>query len=303
MKQYFKYFRVLYIIFAVLFVITALVFVGQLLKKEKVAVRGNNECPTERVYDYADVLTDEEEDKLRERIAATEAKIECDLIIVTINEPILDYCGYEYNTDYYWESAMMNYADDFYDENLYGYDQVHGDGALLLDNWYLEGTSDSQAGSWLSTCGAVYARYSSYMIDDLLDEVYYALDYGPYRAYLEYIDHIERYMSKDLEKMPLISFGACFWIGLIPAIIFVVTHLKSKEGDKTTTQSTYVDVVKSGNTVFKERRDELIDKRVTSVRIQTSSGGGGGGGHRSGGHGGSHRSSGGVSHGGGGRRR
>lgn len=302
MKQYFKYFSVLYIIFGILLAITAVVFIGQLLMKEDVKTRANHECPTERVYDYADVLTDEEEDKLRERIALAEARTQCDLVIVTINESIIDYCGYEYNTDANWEDSMMNYADDFYDQNCYGYDKVHGDGALLLDNWYLEGTSESQAGSWLSTCGAVYDRYSTYMIDDLLDEVYYGLDYGTYRAYLEYIDHIERYMSSDSEKVPLIPFGACFVVALIPAIIFVAIHLKSKEGNKTTNQSTYVDVQKSGNTVFKERRDELIDKRVTSVRIQTSSGGSGGG-SRSSGRGGSHRSSSGVRHGGGGRRR
>lgn len=302
MKQYFKYFSVLYIIFAVLFVITAVMFVGQLLIREPVAERSNNECPTERVYDYANVLTEEEEDKLRDRIAIAEKRTACDFVIVTINEPILDYCGYEHNTDANWEDSMMNFADDFYDLNLYGFDKVHGDGSLLLDNWYMEGTSDSQAGSWLSTCGAVYEKYSTGMINNLLDNVYYKLDVSPYKAYLEYIEHIERYMSKDSENVPLISFGACLLVALIPAIIFIVIHLKSKEGNKTTTQSTYVDIAKSGNTVFKERRDDLIDKRVTSVKIQTSSGGGGGS-RSSGGRGGSHRSRSGVRHGGGGRRR
>ncbi len=298
MKQYFKYFAIPYIIFVALLLVTTVVFIIQLFEKDEV-VRGNNECTTERVYDYYDMLKPEEEDKLRERIAKVEEKVHCDIVLVVINEPILDYCGYTENTDANWESAMMNYADDFYDQNLYGYDKVHGDGVLLLDNWYLQGRAGSQAGYWLSTCGAVYERYSDYMIEDLLDDVEFGAYTSAYKAYMEYIDHIERYMGADKGHSPLLSVGICLIGGLIPAIIFILIHLKSKEGDKTVTQSTYIDTEKSGNTVFKERKDELIDKHVTSVRIQTSSSGGSYGGGRGGGH----RSSGGVRHGGGGRRR
>lgn len=301
MKEYFKYFRVLYIIFAVMLVITCLVGGMRFFASRNSGVRGNDECPKERVYDYADVMTDAEEEKLRKKIEKTEAEIECDLVIVTINMSVLDYYGFTSNTDENWEDAMMNYADDFYDQNLYGYDKVHGDGALLLDNWYKEGTDDSEAGSWLSTCGEVYETYSMGMIDDLLDDVYDRVDYSPYMAYEAYIDHISLYMGGSAYSGGMIiPFGGCLIISLIPAIIFVVTHLKSKEGKKTTTQNTYMDTTE-GNAVFKVRKDDLIDKRVTSVRIQTSSSGGGS--SRSGGRGGSHRSSGGVRHGGGGRRR
>ncbi len=303
MKQYFKYFRVLYIIFAVLFVITAAIFVVKLLVEKQVLVRGNHECPTERVYDYADVLTAEEEENLRLRIAQTEEKIRCDLVIVTINLSVLEHYGYGENTDYNWESAMMAYADDFYDQNLYGYDRACGDGALLLDNWYLAGTGDSEAGSWLGTCGRVYNTYSSHMIDDLLDEVYYDLD-EPYEAYLEYIEHMEYYMSDDGYSVnPTVSVGTCLVLALIPAAIFVGIHLKNKEGTKTTTQNTYVDKENNGSAVFRIQRDDLIDKKVTSIRIDTGSGGGGGGSRSRSGGGGGHRSSGGVRHGGGGRRR
>ncbi len=296
MKQYFKYFAIPYIIFAALLVVTTIVFIIRMSEKEEV-VRGNNECSTERVYDYAECLKTEQEEMLRERIAEVEEKIHCDIVLVTLDEPILNYCGYTENTNANWESAMMNYADDFYDQNLYGYDKVHGDGVLLLDNCFLQGTARSQAGFWLSTCGAVYEKYSDYMIEDLLDDVEYGLYESPYNSYMKYIDHIERNMKEGSD--PFFLAGICLIGGLIPAIIFILIHLKSKEGDKTVTQSTYIDTEKSGNTVFKERKDELIDKHVTSVRIQTSSSGGSYGGGRGGGH----RSSGGVRHGGGGRRR
>lgn len=306
MKQYFKYFKILYLIFGILFIFTAVVFVSQKMKKETETERGNNSCPAERVYDYADVLTDEEEEKLREKIARAENKIQCDLIIVTINMPILDYCGYTENTDYYWKDAMTKYADDFYDQNNYGFDVARGSGALLLDNWYLAGTDESQAGSHFSTCGAVYETYSTWMIEDLLDDVYLYLDDSPYRAYAAYIDHVVGRMENAGGSIQVkIPIFFCFLTGLVPAIVFVATHLKSKEGEKTITLATYIDVADGKRVVFTEKRDDLIDKKVSSVKIQSSSSGGGGshGSSGRGGRGGSHRSSSGTRHGGGSRRR
>ena len=60
MKGYLKYFRVYFIIIlvlAVVFILLSLVKPG-----EKQAVRSNTECTTtERVFDYADKLTEKEE--------------------------------------------------------------------------------------------------------------------------------------------------------------------------------------------------------------------------------------------------
>lgn len=57
MKQYFSYFKILFIIVGVLAVITG---VMALTHKGDEYVRQNFEAPTQRVYDYADKLTDEE---------------------------------------------------------------------------------------------------------------------------------------------------------------------------------------------------------------------------------------------------
>ena len=35
-----------------------------------------------------------------------------------------------------WSTAMRDLADNFYDYNNFGYDKVHGNGVLLLDNAY-----------------------------------------------------------------------------------------------------------------------------------------------------------------------
>lgn len=287
-RQYLKYFRIWFIITGV-FVALGLVFgVASLFsgEEEENTERQNTSAPQERVYDFADVLTDAEEEDLREYIARKEPLIQADIVLVTIKEDVE-------SGAYGWESAMMNYADDFYDQKLYGYDVVNGNGVLLLDNWY-----DGQAGSWLSTCGNVYYRFGDYEINRVLDAVYYGLDDGAYEAYLDYIDTVY-YLMADEEQMESVSLSLGMILGLpfIVALIYALINLRQSKAKVTTQANTYVE---GGRPVMRVRRDDFIRKHVVTRRIETSSG------SRSGGHsggGGGHRSSGGVSHGGGGRRR
>ena len=287
-RQYLKYFRIWFIITGV-FVALGLVFgVSSLFsgEEEENPERQNTSAPQERVYDFADVLTDAEEEKLREYIARKEPLIQADIVLVTIKEDVE-------SGSYGWESAMMNYADDFYDQKLYGYDAVNGNGVLLLDNWY-----DGQAGSWLSTCGNVYYRFGDYEINRVLDAVYYGLDDGAYEAYLDYIDTVYYLMADEgqMESASL-SLGMILGLPFIVALIYALVNLRQSKAKVTTQANTYVE---GGRPVMRVSRDDFIRKHVVTRRIETNSGSHSGG--RSGG-GGGHRSSGGVSHGGGGRRR
>ena len=289
MKKLLKYYAWLFILLGIVTCVFVVVFIVHI--SQKTSQTRNTEAPDRRVYDYADVLTDEEELELEHIIHESEEKIKCDLVLVTINEPITYQYGYTDNSDAAWNFSMMNYADDFYDSHNFGYDKIHGDGALLLDNQYKAGTSESQAGSWLSTCGRVYRYFSSGMIDDVLSDVDAYIDSGYFKAYKAYIDSVTKKMLGT--QQPAIPYFVFAVIPFVVAGIFIATHLKNKEGAKTTHATTYV----SGNSiVFHVKTDELINKSVTSVRISSSSSGGSGGG-------GGHRSSGGVSHGGGGHRR
>lgn len=286
MKQYFSYFKFLFITIGVLALLTG--GIGLVRSLTENHVRKNGEAPEERVFDYADVLTAAEEKKLAEQIAKREKQIGCDIVIVTIDLSVIDHYGYGANTDSNWSRAMRDFADDFYDENDFGYDRVHGDGVLLLDNWY-----EDEKGSWLSTCGRVLERYSNSMIDSVLDDVYDRVEKSPYKAYSAYIEDIYHDMSRGrININPLIPLG----VAVVAAVIFIASHMKTKEGEKTTGASTYVE---NGSVQFTVMRDELINKHVTSVAYNPSSSSGGG--HSGGG--GRHTSRGGVSHGGGGRRR
>ena len=278
-KQYLKYFRVWFIVAGVLFVIA--LFVGGAKLLNKGGERNNSTAPTERVYDYADVLTDEEEQKLREYIAQKEPEIQADIVLVTISEPME-------SRSISWEKAMMNYADDFYDENNYGYNGVHGNGVLLLDNYF-----EGQAGSWLSTCGNVYEAFGDYEINQVLDAVYYGLDDGAYKAYKAYIDTTCYWMPST--SASTLSIPIILVISFVVALVYALVHLHQKKAQDTTQANTYV---AGGKPVMNIQRDDFIRKSVTKRHIERSSSSG-----SSGGRGGSHRSSSGVRHGGGGRRR
>lgn len=288
MREYLHYFRFLFISIGVMFTLWLVVF----LVKGNTGnyVRTNTECTTEeRVFDYADVLTDTEEEKLREQIAQREKQIGADIVLVTLNESLKEYArAYDENAPY--SEFTMIYADDFYDEHKFGYNKPIGDGILLLDNIYRE--DDGKVYTWLCTTGKVQSKYSTGMIDRALDVFYENVDTNPYLAYKNFVDQVYYDMEDKNIDMP-------WYIPLIGAIlaagIYVVVNIVQRGGKKTTNQRSYVN---GGQPNLKHKEDIFLRKHVTKVKIETSSSSGGGGGG-----GGSHVSRSGSSHGGGGRSR
>ena len=277
MKKYLKHFAVLFILFAIVLVVFIVALIMKKPKEEKVYTRTNTQCKTEeRVFDYADVLTDAEEDALRQMIAEKQDEIGCDIVLVTISDP--DYAG---------DNAMMNYADDFYDDNMFGYDEPWGDGALYLDNFLGRGKSYS----WLSTSGRVETTYSLDMIYNMVDKVCSSVDDDPFGSYQLYINSLANTMSSNSSLDVEIPTFAIWGVAALITLIYILVCINRNVGRKTTDANTYVS---GGHAQFPDRRDVFISKHTTSRKIQTNSGGGGGGGH--------HISSGGFSHGGGGGR-
>lgn len=296
-KQYLHYFRFWFLIVGIMLLAALGKLVFQtILASQLSGGRSNTLAPAERVYDYAQVLSEEEENALRAHIADCERLYKIDIVLVTVNE----YMG---DSDDEWESAMMNYADDFYDENNYGYNQVRGDGVLLLDNW-----KEGQKGSWLSTCGSAFLRFGNYEINKVLDAVYERVEAAPYQVYLAYINatcKILRNQSAERasdEKIP----GILILVLPLAAAFSYAAVLRRPFKQKRAVSSTAY--VAGGKPVLNHRSDDFKNKKVRSIRISSDSSSGGGSAPRSSsgasrGGGGSHRSSSGVSHGGGGRRR
>ena len=258
LRQYFKYFKIWFIIAGILAVITIGAAVVHALTPKP--VRGNSQEPAERVYDYADMLTDEEEQSLREYIAECEEKIQADIVIVTISEsveydlqdpdlPEAFHAKEVGSTD--WSTAMRDLADNFYDYNNYGYNKVHGNGVLLLDNSY-----EGQKGSWLSTCGNVYDYFGDYEIDQALYAVDDYIDESPYKAYKNCISYVTRTMEESQESMPM-TFAPWILAGLVVALIYAVVNLHQNKAKDTTATNQYVEGKKPK---INDTRDQYLRK-------------------------------------------
>ena len=294
-KKYLSYFKYWFLAIFLLAVLAAVLFAAS--GKGKTAVRTNSECDTpERVFDYADVLTEEEEEALREKIAGAQARTACDIVLVTLNESLADYArarAADVGTLEPYQYTMVC-ADDFYEEHGFGYDRPNGDGVLLLDNWYRE--ADGGVYSWLSTCGRAEERFSSAMIDALLQEALADVERDPFGAYARYVELFVREMTRTgaAPDIPVFVPAAAALLG---TALFVGSGLKGHKGSRTVNLTTYV---KGGRPELKRQKDIFLRKTVTKRHLETQDGSGGRGGGGGGGH---HISPRGVSHGGGGHRR
>lgn len=288
-RQYLHYFRFWFIAAGLLAVACIVLKVVRPGGEE--IPRTNNEAPKERVYDYADVLTEEEEEKLRQHIAAAQTRLGIDIVLVTIDFSVEGQEAMEQHNLRYrdWERNMQDIADDFWDENRFGYNKgFEGDGVLLLHNWY-----SGQNGEHLSTSGSVERAFSSRDIDRVLDAVDAWYDTNPYKAYRAYVDKVEDLMSGSL---PAVPWPVVAVLPVFVALIYTVSHLKQSKAQNTTAVNTYV---AGGRPELRDKTDAFIRKSVVTRKIQTESSTGGG---HSGGGGGHHTSSGGASHGGGSHR-
>lgn len=268
-----------------------------------------------KVYDDADLLTSDEEAKLQELCIEKAKETELDIVIVTTDD-----LGYK---------STMSYADDFYDNGMYGYEYEYGSGVLFL----IYEDADSDDGEvYISTAGLGILYIDDYDVDDILgagwDDF---LDYEYYDCLVnmldktesivknfehlkgtdqvlddwydgEYSDYIEFIYDYDEVGRTSNFFGSLIMCGGIAAAVGGIAILCMNSSYNIKKMSV------SGANYFKKNSfkmnanyDNFIRTDVSRVRIESSSGGSSGGGHRSGGS--SHRSSSGRSHGGGGRRR
>lgn len=279
-RQYFRYFRWMFIVTGVL----VLVYAGLnvLHGVGTAGERMNGECLTvRRVFDYGNVLSDEEEEKLAGLIAKREKQTGCDIVLVTLNQSLKEYAR-EKEAYVPYEEFVRVYAEDFYDSNGFGYNKPIGDGVILVDNWYRE--DDGRVYTWLSTIGKAKEKYSSARIDHLLDNVYRYIEKNPYRAYKTYINGFYH----DMAGSGLCTMYLPYWLPVAAAalsmFVFAVLHWSYKKGSRTVVPTTYV----NGSPQMYRKEDVFINKIVTKRHIERNSGGGHGGGGGGGSHGGHH---------------
>ena len=291
MKKFVEIFKIPLIIFAVFLVVGIACKVITESRPDIEFVRNNDECPTERVFDYADKLTDAQEQELRDKIAAAELICGTDIIVLTLDESLEEYAksfepviGYVEPYQY-----TMVLADNFYDENKFGFNKPHGDGVILVDNWYRE--SDGGVYSWFGTSGKAMDTLDVDTTDFILDMCLDYVEDDPAYAYGYFVDLVVDYLDPNTNLGDTMGGGISVLIGLAAGLIFFFVNFGGKKGKSTVSTKTYV---KSGKADVRERQDIFINKTVTRRKIETQTRSGGSGGHVS---------AGGHSHGGSGHRR
>ena len=292
MKKFVEIFKIPLIIFTVFLVVGIACKIITNNRPKVEFVRNNTECKIEeRVFDYADKMTDEEEAALRDTIQEAELRCGLDIIVLTLDETLEDYVKSYESVIGYLEPYQytMVYADNFYDEYAFGFDKPHGDGVILVDNWYRE--SDGGVYSWMSTSGRAEDDFEQDDIDYVLDMCLDYVEDDPAYAYTYFVELVADHMDPNYSLAKDMGMFSAI-IGLIVGVIFFFINRGGKIGNKTVESKAYV---KKQNTKVLERQDIFITKTMTRKKIETQNNKSGGGG--------SHISAGGHSHGGGGHRR
>ena len=248
---------------------------------------------SDKVYDYADVISSEDEEKLKSYIDDYIEKYNMDMVLVTVKQ--------------HDKSSTKEYAMDFYDYNGFGLNQTN-DGIIMVIDF-----SFGYRDIYISTTGEAIRVYDDYRIDNMLDNIGYITDkeyYYWFESFINdasdyadvgvpesnrntYIDENGNYVVvKSKEK---INYLVITIISLIvPSIVVGILISKNRMIRKASNANLYI---QSGNTHITTRNDRFLTTHTTSVRITDSTSHSSGGGGSSISHGSS-----GISHGGGGRR-
>lgn len=237
---------------------------------------------SEKIYDFADLLTVSEEEKVYHIVDDFISKTGFDLAIVTINE----------NNKF----SAREYADDFYDYNFFGNDGEHSGILFLID-------MDTRE-IYMSTTGKASSMYSDYRVDIILDAIYQDFSNADYlNGIIKFVTILENYDTMGLpsnkdskyaigidgevyREFPwLIVFGAPI---VITAIVIGIMIHKNKIVRVATSSREYLD---KNSLNIRTVSDRLISTNTIAVPIASSSGGSshhlgssgrshGGGGHR-----------------------
>lgn len=228
------------------------------------AVAQAQESHPPRLVDQADILTDEEEQKLAGKLDEISERQQLDVDIVTV---------YSLNG-----KTSEEYADDFYDYNGYGMGE-NNSGILLLIGM--------EERDWaISTCGDGIPYFTDagqeYMVDlfrpYLSDGEYYDAFYCFAQLCDSFIEEARTGEPYDVghmpgEKMSLFQMACNMGIGLFLALM--VALWKKSRLRSVRRQATASAYMRDGSLRITARQDMFINKTVTCRVIESSSSSGG----------------------------
>lgn len=244
---------------------------------------------SEKIYDFADILTEEEEQEIYEEIQKFIEKTDMDMVFVSIDMA------------YTYDSKNEDYAADFYDYNDFGIDFENYSGILLLRNNYeLDRYYD------MYTFGNAQLYFDQSRYDNILDGIYSDFVNKNYltgiktfiRKCSSYYDsgYVYKYKNSYVDENGYINtryhvpyIGCSIGALVITLITMTILVKKNKMVKKATTAAVYLD---KGTVNYSVQTDQFLRSHTTHYTTSSSSGSSGGGSH-SGSSGGGHSSGGG----------
>lgn len=247
----------------------------------------------EKIYDFSEILTDNEETILKQKIDSFISKTKMDMVIVTVNLP------------YSYDKENEIYASDFYDYNDFGIDFEKYSGVLLLRNTY---SYDRYYNVYLFGDAQLY--YSFNRTENVLDNIYYDISNDYYlNGFSKFINEMSDYYDDGIpndmtdyevdedgylkQQYVVPIFKVLLIAFIITLIIMIILIRKNKMVKKATKASEYL---KKDSINFTRREDIFLTEHTTSRIISSDSSSGSSGGRSSssrGSSGGGHSSGGG----------
>lgn len=261
--------------------ITAFFLVVVLCLSFGITVFAEGEEPA-RLVDMADILGESDETRLLNMLEEISKRQQLDIVVVT--------------ADALNGKTPMEYADDFYDDNGYGFG-AEKDGVLLL-------VSMEERDWWISTTGYGITAFTDAGIAYISEQFLPALGDGDYAgAFTQFADLCDEFITQarkdkpyDIGNLPKAPFNLGFhicmalFIGFLFAVI--TTAVMGSKMKSVRFQPAASNYVKNGSMKITESRDLFLYAHVDRRERQKDSHSGGGSK--------THTSSSGTSHGGGG---
>lgn len=223
---------------------------------------------SDKVVDRADLLTDQEEEKLEEQFAKIAEKYQCDVAVVTV-----DSCG---------NKSPMNFTDDYYESNGYGCG-AGKDGLMLM-------ISMEERDWWITTMGDAIRIFTDYGLEQLEDQFIDALRDGDYyKAFRNFGQAAEAFMEEARKDRPYdvdhtyrkpmslgVRIGISLAVGAVLAVLVFAGLFAQLKSVKEKREAR--DYVRAGSFHVTRANDLFLYRTVHRRKIeqQPPSGGGGG---------------------------
>ena len=228
--------------------------------------RSNTECRTDqRVFDYADKLTGNEEQSLEKKIAKWEDKTGMDIVVMTIDNAQAQSMFGTYMDDTYYEEfeAIKTVAKSFSEQERFGWENWEynpqsnrstSDGYVPSDSIII--AANYEAGDvWMSTTGTrVRARISDSKASSLTEKGGKYLREDAEKGFATMIQGAVQCMKSSSGGGLKIPPFYIVILVLICGAIFFITNMSKKAGETTTNLNSYV----YGNALVLDRWDIFV---------------------------------------------